>query len=167
MWKLKVWKSKAKPDSDVGGIEGGLWDFFPLSSTPVFLSGPIISAYWHMCVCVCMYIHICICMHLCMCVSTRVYVSVCTCVHACICLCLCLHLCVCVCVGQEWQFVNFNLVKWEGKGCRTGFKDIPTYVIIGNSCFSLSSTFLYIKWDLRCQTWIPHVGWVLWEFVKC
>ena len=32
MWKLKVWKSKTNPDSHVGGIEGGLWDCFHLSS---------------------------------------------------------------------------------------------------------------------------------------
>lgn len=41
--------------------------------------------------------------------------------------------------------MNFNLVKREGKEYRTAFKDIPTYVITGNSCFSLSLYFLIYK----------------------
>lgn len=41
--------------------------------------------------------------------------------------------------------MNFNLVKWESEGCRTGFKDTPAHVITGNSCFSLSPYFLIYK----------------------
>lgn len=95
--------------------------------------------YLHASVYVCehTYVCTCICVHMCM------YVFICVCIHLCVCACTCV--CVCVCIGQEWQFVNFNLVKWESEGCRTGFKDIPTHVIIGNSCFSLSLYFLIYK----------------------
>lgn len=83
------------------GIEGGLWNSFPLFSTPIFLFMPIISAHVHARTCACipacdMYMHPCGCIY--MCVSGA---------HA------SAYACECICVWggreQKLQLVNFNL----------------------------------------------------------
>ena len=56
----------------VGGTEGGLWDS-SLSSTPVFLFKPNVSACWHEFACVCVCVHLPIPIFRCICVCAFVH----------------------------------------------------------------------------------------------
>ena len=148
MWKLKV-ENQRWSLIVMWGIEGGavgVSSLFP--QLLLFFPGLSFCSLADVCVCACMHTYVFACICVCVCRHLCVSAPVCVCVHVSVCvqMRMCVSICVCacahsyvyvhVCVGQEWRFVNFNLVKWESEGCRCGFKDTHTHIIVGDSCFS-------------------------------